>query len=87
MKNKISQLIELVRSLVWILKISYSINRFKFIVRIFVTIFYVVLPIISYWLLKQIIDTSLVLKSTSIDVIKPVLYLIALKVSFDVGWY
>ena len=87
MKNKISQLIELVRSLVWILKISYSINRFKFIVRLLITIFYVALPIISYWLLKQIIDTSLILKSTSVDVIKPVLYLIALKVSFDVGWY
>ncbi len=87
MKNKISQLIELVKSLFWILKISYSINHFKFIVRIFVTIFYVALPIVSYWLLKQIIDTSLILKSTSLDVIKPVLYLIALKVSFDVGWY
>jgi len=87
MKSKFNQLIELVKSLVWILKISYSINRFKFIVRIFITIFYVALPIISYWLLKQIIDTSLILKPTSINVIKPVLYLIALKVSFDVGWY
>lgn len=87
MKSKINQLIELVKSLLWILNISYSINHLKFFIRIFVTILYVVFPILSFWLLKQIIDTSLALTSTSITFIKPVLYLIAIKVFFDVGWY
>ncbi|MCL4374826.1 ABC transporter ATP-binding protein/permease [Patescibacteria group bacterium] len=87
MKQRLIKLFQLVRNLVWILRISYAINRPKFIIRIVTTILYAVFPIVSYWFLKQIIDSALALRSSDYASVKPIIYLIALKISFDVGWY
>ncbi|MDP3983149.1 MAG: ABC transporter ATP-binding protein [bacterium] len=87
MNKKLNKISELITSIVWILKISFTINRLKFAVRILTTILYAVFPVVSYWLLKMIIDIALSQNPEINSDLKPILYLIALKIAFDVGWY
>ena len=87
MNKKLNKIFEFITSIVWILKISFTINRLKFAVRILITILYAVFPVVSYWLLKMIIDIALSQNPEINSDLKPILYLIALKIAFDVGWY
>ena len=57
--KRFEKLLVLTDNLLWILKLSYVINRKKFITRIVVTIIYAALPMFSYWMLKLIIDAAL----------------------------
>ena len=87
MNKKLNRIFGLVASILWILKISFVINRLKFATRIITIILYAVFPVISYWLLKIIIDIALNQNPEINSDLKPIFYLIALKIAFDVGWY
>ncbi len=87
MKHKIFSFFQLVKNLLWILTISYSINKVKFCIRVLTTLCYVFFPILSYWFLKQIIDLAVGATKAEGLALITFLYLIALKISFDVGWY
>src|SRR3990167_2627290 len=87
MNKKLNKIFEFITSIVWILKISFTINRLKFAVRILTTILYAVFPVVSYWLLKMIIDIALSQNPEINSDLKPIFYLIALKIAFDIGWY
>ena len=87
MKIHPQKAVQFVKSLVWILKISYQIDPKKFITRIVVTVCYALLPILSFWMLKLIIDFALTSKLESSLAVKAAIYLIALKIVFDLSWF
>ncbi len=84
MKSRFDKLNLLIQNLLWILNISYNISKKKFILRILVTILYAGLPMLSYWMLKIIIDSAL--SPSVLKDITPLLLVILLKLVFDLGW-
>jgi len=80
------KLIRLIKNIIWILKISYSLGPLKFIARICTIILYATLPILSFWILKLIIDQA-VLSYVSKTTFNNLLYLVGLKIVLDLTWF
>lgn len=84
MKDKLKKSYQLVQNLIWILSISRSISKIKFIVRVASIVMYAVLPMLSYWMLKTIIDSAV---QPKIGFNQSVLgFIIAFKLLFDLAW-
>ncbi|PIY71766.1 hypothetical protein COY87_04470 [Candidatus Roizmanbacteria bacterium CG_4_10_14_0_8_um_filter_33_9] len=80
------KLVRLIKNIIWILKISYSLGPLKFIARICTIILYATLPILSFWILKLIIDQA-VLSYVSKTTFNNLLYLVGLKIVLDLTWF
>jgi len=80
------KLIRLIKNIIWILKISYSLGPLKFIARICTIILYATLPILSFWILKLIIDQA-VLSYVSKTTFNNLFYLVGLKIVIDLTWF
>lgn len=80
------KLIRLIKNIVWILKISYSLGPLKFIVRICTIVLYASFPILSFWILKLIIDQAL-LSYVSRTTYNNLFYLVGLKIMLDLTWF
>lgn len=80
------KLIRLIKNIIWILRISYSLSPLKFIVRIVAIIFYAGLPILSFWILKLIIDQA-ILSYASQAPVQQIFYLVGLKIILDISWF